>query len=156
MVHDGEITTSSIGGVPGLTQRALQAMPTVLAIGVVGLMVLAPPGLRVIFAEYPGYGPRAGALGEASFVADAEQTVALAHRQYGGPLLMVGESLGAAVAVAAAVANPQQRELSAGLLLITQWDRLAHVGAHHYPWLPLSMIAAPPTPALREPYGAWA
>ena len=115
-------------------------MATVLSIGVVGLMVLAAPGLRVIFAEYPGYGPRAGALGEARFVADAEQTVALAHRQYGGPLHMVGESLGAAVAAAAAVANPQRPELSAGLLLITPWDRLAHVGAHHYPWLPVQWM----------------
>jgi len=98
---------------------------------------LAPLGLRVILAEYPGYGPRAGALGEASFVADAEQTVALAHRQVGGPLLLVGESLGAAVAAAAAA---QQRELTAGLLLITPWDRLAHVGAHHYPWLPVKWM----------------
>ncbi len=100
---------------------------------------LAPLGLRVILAEYPGYGPRAGALGEASFVADAEQTVALAHRQYGGPLLLVGESLGAAVAAAAAA---QRRELTAGLLLITPWDRLvlAHVGAHHYPWLPVKWM----------------
>lgn len=98
---------------------------------------LAPLGLRVILAEYRGYGPRAGALGEASFVADAEQTVALAHRQYGGPLLLVGESLGAAVAAAAAA---QQRELTAGLLLITPWDRLAHVGTHHYPWLPVKWM----------------
>jgi hypothetical protein len=98
---------------------------------------LTPLGLRVILAEYPGYGPRAGALGEASFVADAEQTLALAHRQYGGPLLVVGESLGAAVAAAAAA---QQRELSAGVLLITPWDRLARVGAHHYPWLPVKWM----------------
>lgn len=101
---------------------------------------LAPLGLRVILAEYPGYGPRAGALGEASFVADAEQTVALAHRQYGGPLLLVGESIGAAVAAAAAGANPQRRGLVAGLLLITPWDRLAHIGAHHYPWLPVKWM----------------
>lgn len=98
---------------------------------------LVPLGYRVILAEYPGYGPRAGALGEASFVADAEQTVALAHRKYGGPLLLVGESLGAAVAAAAAA---QRRELTAGLLLITPWDRLAHVGAHHYPWLPVKWM----------------
>ena len=95
---------------------------------------LAALGLRVILAEYPGYGPRPGAVGEASMVPDAAQTIALAHRQYGGPLLVVGESLGAAVAAAAAA---QQRELTTGLLLITPWDRLAHVGAHHYPWLPV-------------------
>jgi pimeloyl-ACP methyl ester carboxylesterase len=101
---------------------------------------LVPLGMRVILAEYPGYGPRAGALGEASFVADAGQTLALAQRQYGGPLLLVGESLGAAVAAAAAAADPQRRERIAGLLLITPWDRLAHVGAHHYPWLPVKWM----------------
>jgi pimeloyl-ACP methyl ester carboxylesterase len=98
---------------------------------------LVPRGLRVILAEYPGYGPRPGAVGEASMVADAARTVALAHRQHGGPLLLVGESLGAAVAAAAAA---QHRDLCTGLLLITPWDRLAHVGAHHYPWLPVKWM----------------
>ncbi|MDP1692980.1 MAG: alpha/beta hydrolase [Burkholderiaceae bacterium] len=77
----------------------------------------------------------AGHVGDRAFYAHA-----LAHRQYGGPLLLVGESLGAAVAAAAAVANPQRRELTAGLLLITPWDRLAQVGAHHYPWLPVKWM----------------
>src|ERR1700732_3515291 len=39
-------------------------------------------GLRVILAEYPGYGPREGAVGEPNLVADVEQTIALAHRLY--------------------------------------------------------------------------
>jgi hypothetical protein len=91
-------------------------------------------GWRVILAEYPGYGPRAGKPGEASLVADAEETVARAQRQYGGPLLLIGESLGAAVAAAAGAGR---RELVAGLILITPWDRLAHVGSFHYPWLPV-------------------
>ena len=98
---------------------------------------LTPLGLRVILAEYPGYGPRTGMLGEASLVADAQETVALAHRQYGAPLLLMGESLGAAVAAAAAAQHP---DLTAGLLLITPWDRLAHVGSHHYPWLPVKWM----------------
>jgi hypothetical protein len=90
-------------------------------------------GLRVILAEYPGYGPRDGALGERHLVADAEQTIALAHRQYGAPLVIIGESLGAGVA---AEAGAHQRDKLAGLLLITPWDRLVNVAAHHYPWLP--------------------
>jgi pimeloyl-ACP methyl ester carboxylesterase len=95
---------------------------------------LTPLGLRVVLAEYPGYGPRAGKPGEASLVADAAETVALAHRQYGAPLVLIGESLGAAVAAAA---GARQRELTAGLILITPWDRLASIGSHHYPWLPV-------------------
>jgi uncharacterized protein len=98
---------------------------------------LVPLGLRVILAEYPGYGPRDGAPSEASLVADAGETVALAHRQYGGPLILIGESLGAAVAAAAGAAH---RDRVAGLLLITPWDRLANVAAHHYPWLPVCWL----------------
>jgi alpha-beta hydrolase superfamily lysophospholipase len=98
---------------------------------------LTPLGLRVILAEYPGYGPRDGALGEQALVADAEQTVALAHRRYGAPLLLIGESLGAGVVSAASV---RQGDKMAGLLLITPWDRLEHVAAHHYPWFPAKWL----------------
>ncbi|MDH4052236.1 MAG: alpha/beta hydrolase [Rubrivivax sp.] len=98
---------------------------------------LVPQGWRVILAEYPGYGPRAGRLGEASLVSDAGQTVALVHRQYGGPVLLVGESLGAAVAAAA---GARHADLTAGLILITPWDRLARVASHHYPWLPVKWL----------------
>ncbi len=98
---------------------------------------LTPLGWRVVLAEYPGYGPRGGLLGEESLVNDAEQTVALAHRQYGAPLIVMGESLGAAVAAATAARLPA---LVAGALLITPWDRLEHVGAHHYPWLPVKWM----------------
>jgi len=103
---------------------------------------LSPLGFRVILAEYPGYGPRAGKPGEADFIEDASEVVALAHGLYGGPLLLVGESLGAAVAAAA---GERQRERTAGLILITPWDRLAHVASHHYPWLPVRWL-------LRDPY----
>jgi pimeloyl-ACP methyl ester carboxylesterase len=94
-------------------------------------------GLRVILAEYPGYGPREGALGERSLVDDAERSLALAHHQYGAPLLVIGESLGAGVAAAA---GARQREQIAALMLITPWDRLDHVAAHHYPWLPVRWL----------------
>lgn len=98
---------------------------------------LAPLGVRVILAEYPGYGPRPGTLGERSFVADAEQSIVLARRQFDGPLLLIGESLGAGVAAAAAA---RQRDSVAGVLLITPWDKLAHLASHHYPWLPAGWV----------------
>ena len=94
-------------------------------------------GLRVILAEYPGYGPRTGALGEASLVDDARQTIELAHRLYGAPLLLIGESLGAGVAAAA---GSRERDKIAGIMLITPWDRLEHVAAHHFPWLPVRWL----------------
>lgn len=98
---------------------------------------LAQLGLRVILAEYPGYGPRAGSPGEAALVADATETLARVRRQFPGPLLLAGESLGAGVAAAAAAAAG---EPPAALLLITPWDRLEHVARHHYPWLPVGML----------------
>ncbi|AXV79722.1 MULTISPECIES: alpha/beta hydrolase [Ralstonia solanacearum species complex] len=94
-------------------------------------------GLRVILAEYPGYGPRDGALGEERLVADAQQTIALAHRLYGTPLLLIGESLGAGVV---ASAGAREHDKIAGMLLITPWDRLEHVAAYHYPWLPVKWL----------------
>ncbi len=98
---------------------------------------LRPLGIRVILAEYPGYGPRDGALGEASLVADAAAGIEAAQQQFGAPLLVIGESLGAGVA-AAAVAR--QKEPVAGVLLITPWDQLENVAAFHYPWLPVRWL----------------
>ena len=98
---------------------------------------LVPLGLRVILAEYPGYGPRGGEVGERSLVDDAERAIALAHRLHGPPVLVIGESLGAGVAAAAAA---RQRDKVTGLLLVTPWDRLEHVAGHHYPWLPVKWL----------------
>ena len=99
--------------------------------------VLTGLGLRVILAEYPGYGPRDGEVGEGPLVEHASRSIERARAQYGPPLLVLGESLGAGVA-AAAVA--QQRGAVAGLMLITPWDRLQHVASHHYPWLPVAWL----------------
>jgi len=98
---------------------------------------LNPLGWRVLLAEYPGYGPRDGELGEASLVADAAETIALAQRDFGATLLL-GESLGAGAA-AAASARIAHRGIPA-LLLITPWDTLASTAAHHYPWLPVRWL----------------
>lgn len=94
-------------------------------------------GLRVILAEYPGYGPRSGALREASLVGDAAETIVRAQQQFGDPVLVLGESLGAGVAAAAFAQVP---DAVAGLLLITPWDRLVNVAQHHYPWLPVRWL----------------
>ncbi|HNE38924.1 alpha/beta hydrolase [Accumulibacter sp.] len=98
---------------------------------------LAPLGLRVLLAEYPAYGPRAGSLGETSLVADAERTISLARELYRGPLLIIGESLGAGVAAAV---SARQRDAVAGVLLVTPWDKLENVARHHYPLLPVRSL----------------
>jgi alpha-beta hydrolase superfamily lysophospholipase len=99
---------------------------------------LAPLGWRVILAEYPGYGPREGGPSEARLVADAAETITAAQRAFGGPLYLLGESLGAGV-VAGASAHLRHEGI-AGLLLVTPWDTLAEVASHHYAWLPRSLL----------------
>ena len=94
---------------------------------------LARFGVRVILAEYPGYGPRPGTPGEEALVADAAETIALARRDFGVPLLLAGESLGAGVAAAAYARVPHA---VSALWLITPWDSLVNVARHHYPWFP--------------------
>jgi pimeloyl-ACP methyl ester carboxylesterase len=86
---------------------------------------LVPLSWRVVLAEYPGYGPRGGAPGEATLVADARQTLALVRHAWPGPLLVAGESLGAAVAAGAAAGSS---DLVSGLLLISKCPR-THVVA---------------------------
>lgn len=98
---------------------------------------LAPLGWRVVLAEHPGYGPRGGVPSEASLIGDAQQTLVLARQTWQGPLLVVGESLGAAVAAGAAA---RHGDAVTGVLLITPWDRLAHVATVHYPWLPVKWL----------------
>ena len=97
------------------------------------LAALERRGYRTILAEYPGYGGRAGELGESSFVADGRETARRALAEFGGPLWLWGESLGAGVAatVAADRALPV-----AGVALITPWDSLPDLAQALYWYLP--------------------
>jgi len=97
--------------------------------------VLTRRGYRVLLVEYPGYGARNGRLSEASLVADGAATLRLARKRYGGPLLVLGESLGAGVA--AGVAATVGRGQADALILITPWDSLTHVAQRRYWFLPV-------------------
>ena len=95
--------------------------------------VLLPLSYRVILAEYPGYGGRAGRPSERSLLADARATVGQAHREFGGPIYLWGESLGAGVAAAVA-ADPTVPV--AGVVLLTPWDTLPDLAQSLYWYLP--------------------
>lgn len=95
-------------------------------------------GLRVVVAEYPGYGARPrGSLREAALLAEARELTAEVRRRFGGPVIVVGESLGAALA--AAVAGDPAVPVS-GVMLFTPWFDLAGVARVHYPWLPAGLL----------------
>lgn len=96
-------------------------------------LALEARGYRVVLAEYPGYGGRAGAPSEDAFVQDGRDTARRALAEFGGPLWLWGESLGAAVAAGVAA----DRTLPvAGVALITPWDRLTDLAQSLYWYLP--------------------
>lgn len=99
--------------------------------------ILSALGYRVILAEYPLYGGRKGTLGEKAFVADGAETVRLAFEQFGGPVFLLGESLGCGVAAAVAARTPIK---IAGIILITPWDTLASVAHSKFPFLPVRLL----------------
>ena len=98
---------------------------------------LTPLGLRTILAEYPGYGPRSGSPSEPVLISDGVDIVKRAYQQYGGPVWLIGESLGAGVAAAVLESVPS---LVQGIVLITPWNRLMDVAALHYPFLPVRWL----------------
>jgi uncharacterized protein len=98
---------------------------------------LSALGYRVILAEYPLYGGRKGMLGEKAFVADGVETVRLAFEQFGGPVFLLGESLGCGVAAAVAARTPVK---IAGIILITPWDSLASVAQSKFSFLPVRLL----------------
>jgi uncharacterized protein len=98
---------------------------------------LAPLGYRIVLAEYPAYGGRTGKLGETAFVRDGRETVRLAFEQFGGPLFLLGESLGAGVAAAVARDCPVKLH---GILLMTPWDTLTAIAQATFPYLPVRLL----------------
>ena len=94
-------------------------------------------GFRVLLAEYPGYGGRAGEPSEAEIVADAQETLRRAYAEFGAPIYLWGESLGAGV-VAAVASEPSAPV--AGVVLLTPWDSLTDLAQHLYPFLPVRWL----------------
>lgn len=93
--------------------------------------------LDVYLAEYPGYGPRPGTPSEAAILAAAAEAVAAARGEGTGPLFLLGESLGSAVAALAAAAAPASVD---GLALVTPLASVAAVARRHYPLVPAALL----------------
>jgi len=94
-------------------------------------------GLRVVLAEYPAYGWRSGDVSEGELVADARRTIERVDAEFGGPLIVWGESLGAGVAAAAV------RQLDVpveAVILLTPWDTLPSTASAAYPWIPVRWL----------------
>lgn len=103
--------------------------------------VFQAPGLGVALdvylLEYPGYGPRDGTATEPSLRSAAVDAVDRLTESSAPPLLLIGESLGSAVAAQAAAARPSR---VAGVLLVTPLFNVPAVARRHYPFLPAFLI----------------
>lgn len=88
---------------------------------------------RVVLVEYPGYGGRGGQVSEQSFVVDGIEALETAYKQFGGPLYLWGESLGAGVVSSMVAKATVPIE---GLVLLTPWDSLPAVARTHYWYFP--------------------
>ena len=102
--------------------------------------VLPGKSLAIYILEYPGYGRRAGSPSQATLTAAAlgacDRLPPEGHRVF-----VLGESLGCAVAAQIAQARPDR---VGGLVLVSPFNRLADVAAHHYPWLPVRGLIRDP------------
>lgn len=92
----------------------------------------------VFLMEYPGYGARPGSPTEDTMKQAAQEALAQLHQDHPeSQIFLLGESIGSGVAAWLAGQSPS---LVAGVFLITPFDRLTHVAAHHYPIMPVRLL----------------
>jgi len=94
---------------------------------------LARSGFGALLVDYRGYGDNPGRPSEAGLALDARAAAAFVRDEARDhPTVYFGESLGAAVAIELALAEPP-----AALVLRSPFTSLADVAATHYPLLPV-------------------
>jgi uncharacterized protein len=101
--------------------------------------LLADLGCHVLVYDYRGYGENPGSPSEAHLAADARSAWQYATGEQGiepGRIILMGESLGGAVAVRLAAEQSQAGSAPGGLVLRAAFSSLVDAGATHYPWLP--------------------
>lgn len=95
-------------------------------------------GASVLMFDYRGYGRSEGKPSEDGVLADARAARAWLARRAGiaeGDVVLMGQSLGGAVAVDLAAADGAR-----GLVLESTFTSIPDMAAHYYPWLPRWLI----------------
>ena len=101
------------------------------------LRAFADLGFPSLAIDYPGYGSSDGKPSESRLVASAAAALEwMRQRHPDRPLVLVGWSLGAAVALQAATASPLD-----GVIAMSPWTSLAEIGRQHFPAWMVSLFA---------------
>ena len=97
-------------------------------------------GAGVLAIDYPGYGRSPGTPSEEANVAAAEAAWGWLRANAGGrPAVVAGWSLGAGVAAQLAARHSGE---TAGVILLSAWDRLEEVARRHFPgWMVSALLA---------------
>ena len=97
---------------------------------------LAAAGYGLMAPSWRGYGGSTGTPTEAGLMADARSAFAeLRRRAPGARVVIVGESLGTAVATKLAAETQ-----AAGLILDSSFSAAVDIAARGYPWLPVRLL----------------
>jgi len=94
------------------------------------------PQASTYLVPYRGYGASEGTPTEADILDDALAVFDQVHaRQPGARIVVIGRSLGSAVASYVASKRPVAK-----LVLVTPFDSMSNVAQSHYPWLPVRWL----------------
>lgn len=105
--------------------------------GFVSMIRAVQPSAAVYLFEYPGYGDRPGPPSEPAITAAAMAAVGELATGHAGDITLVGESIGGSFAAGVMQRIPDR---ISGAMLITPFDRLSSVAAHHYRFLPVRWL----------------
>ena len=89
----------------------------------------------VILAEYPGYGPRGGAITEGSIFQSSEYLIDQVQKRWPAPITLLGESLGSGVACYIAAKKRIDR-----LAMISPFSSASDVAKMIYPYFPIKLL----------------
>jgi pimeloyl-ACP methyl ester carboxylesterase len=105
-----------------------------------------------LLVDYRGYAASGGSPSEKALVEDAFLWHAEAlKRAPHSKIYVFGRSLGSGVAVQLAAARPV-----AGVILVTPYDSMVEVAAHHYPFLPVRWLLRHRFESIRHAPRVWA
>jgi pimeloyl-ACP methyl ester carboxylesterase len=100
------------------------------------------PGQSIYLMHYRGYGGSTGSPSETALIGDALALYDHVARRH-PKVSIIGRSLGSGIAVRVASTRAVAR-----LVLITPFDSLSAVAAHHYPYFPIRWL-------LRDRFESW-